>query len=93
MSDAPNRASSSQMNHVNSHESDCAISEGVIDQRGVCQQDKEVGCSSKPSCSSYSSPSAEQNDSVTESNQRPANEATPTASSGHPMVGSTSLHY
>lgn len=81
--DASNRASSSQMHlPVNSHESDCAISGGGIDQRGVSQQDKEVGYCSKPSSSSYGSLSAEQIDSVSESNQRPANDATLTESSG-----------
>lgn len=88
MNDALNRASSSQMNPVNSHESDCAISEsqGGIDQRGVCEQDKEVDGSSKRGSSSYGSPSMEQIDSMSESNQRPANEPTLTESSGHPKV-------
>ncbi|XP_012572681.2 NAC domain-containing protein 40 [Cicer arietinum] len=81
--DASNRASSSHMNAVNSHESDCAASEGGIDQRGVCEQDKEVDGSSKRGSSSYGSPSMEQIDSVSESNQRPANDTTLTESSGH----------
>ncbi|QCE09486.1 hypothetical protein DEO72_LG10g706 [Vigna unguiculata] len=82
LSDHSNRASSSQRHPVNSHESGCAISEGGgIDQRDVCEQDKEVGCSSKRSSSSYGSPSNEQIDSVSESNHRPVNEATLTESS------------
>ncbi|KAJ1395523.1 NAC domain [Sesbania bispinosa] len=82
--DASNRASSSQMHPVNSHESDCAISGGGgIDQRGGCEQDKEIGCCSKRSSSSYGSPSMEQIDSVSESNQRPANDAAQTESSDH----------
>ncbi|KAK7324846.1 hypothetical protein VNO77_28724 [Canavalia gladiata] len=84
LNDAPNRASSSHRHPVTSHESDCGISEGGIDQRGVCEQDKEVGCSSKRSSSSYGSPSMEQIDSMSESNQRPTNEATFTESSGQP---------
>lgn len=84
--DASNRASSSHMNAVNSHESDCAASEGGIDQRGVCEQDKEVDGSSKRGSSSYGSPSMEQIDSVSESNQRPANDTTLTESSGHLKV-------
>jgi len=72
---------------VNSHESGCAISEGGgIDQRDVCEQDKEVGCSSKRSSSSYGSPSNEQIDSVSESNPRPVNEATLTESSDQAKV-------
>ncbi|KAF1859439.1 hypothetical protein Lal_00010023 [Lupinus albus] len=63
-SDSQNRASSSQMHLVNSHESD-----------GVLQEDKEG--------SSYGSLSTEQIDSVSESNQRLANETTLTESSGH----------
>jgi len=87
LSDHSNRASSSQRHPVNSHESGCAISEGGgIDQRDVCEQDKEVGCSSKRSSSSYGSPSNEQIDSVSESNHRPVNEATLTASSDQPKV-------
>lgn len=86
LNDASNRVSSSQMQPVHSHESDGAISEGGDDQRGACEQDKEVGCSSKRSSSSYGSPSTEQIDSVSESNQRPANDATLTESSGHLKV-------
>ncbi|CAL0332150.1 unnamed protein product [Lupinus luteus] len=69
-SDAQNRASSSQMQLVNSHESD-----GVDQRDGVCQEDKEG--------SSYGSLSTEQIDSVSESNQRLANETAFTESSGH----------
>ncbi|KAG4961145.1 hypothetical protein JHK87_037778 [Glycine soja] len=87
LSDASNRASSSQRHPVNSHESGCAISGGGIDQRDACEQDKEVGCSSKRDSSSYGSPSMEQIDSVSESNQRPVNEATFTESSGQPKEG------
>ncbi|TKY48668.1 NAC domain-containing protein 40 [Spatholobus suberectus] len=83
LSDTSNRASSSQRVD-NSHESGCAISDGGIDQRGVCEQDKEVGCSSKRSSSSYGSPSMEQIDCVSESNPRPATEATLTESSVPP---------
>ncbi|KAL2331906.1 hypothetical protein Fmac_019487 [Flemingia macrophylla] len=82
LNDSSNRASSSQRHPVNSHESGCAISEGGIDQRGVFEQDKEVGCSSKRSSSSYGS--MDQIDSVSESNLRPANEATLTESSNQP---------
>ena len=71
LGDSSNRASSSQRHPVNSHESGCAISEGGIDQRDACEQDKEVGCSSKRDSSSYGSPSMEQIDSVSEPNQRP----------------------
>ncbi|MED6169191.1 hypothetical protein PIB30_019304 [Stylosanthes scabra] len=75
MSDHSNRASSSQINNVNSHESDCGVSEGVTDQGGTSLhlQDKEAGCacSSKRSSSSNSSPSTTgQMDSVTESNPK-----------------------
>ncbi|XP_057457422.1 NAC domain-containing protein 40 isoform X2 [Lotus japonicus] len=80
LSDASNRASSSQIQPVHSHES----SDGGIDQsqRGLGEgaQDKEVGCSSKRSSSSYGS---EQIESVSESNQRPANDGHLTESSGH----------
>ncbi|XP_061376270.1 NAC domain-containing protein 40-like [Gastrolobium bilobum] len=86
LSDPQNRASSSQVHPVNSRESDCAISEGGIDQRGACEQEKEVGCSSKRSSSSYGSPSMEQIDSMSESNQRPTNEANLTESSGQEKV-------
>ncbi|OIW09354.1 hypothetical protein TanjilG_01325 [Lupinus angustifolius] len=72
-SDAQNRASSSQMHIVNSHESD-----GVDQRDGVCQEDKEG--------SSYGSLSTEQIDSVSESNQRLANETALTESSGHAKV-------
>lgn len=82
--DASNRASSSQERAVNSHESNCAISEAEIDQRGVSEQDKGVGCSSKRSSCSYDSPSVEQIDSASESNQRTANyDAAVTESSSH----------
>ncbi|KAG4385935.1 hypothetical protein GLYMA_12G186851v4 [Glycine max] len=40
LGDSSNRASSSQRHPVNSHESGCAISEGGIDQRDACEQDK-----------------------------------------------------
>lgn len=93
LNDASNRASSSQMHGVNSRESNCAISEAGIDQRGVCEHDdKGVGCSSKRSSSSYGSPSVEQIDSASESNQRPANDATLTESSSHLKVDSASLY-
>ncbi|CAJ2660216.1 unnamed protein product [Trifolium pratense] len=85
VSDASNRASSSQVNPVHSHESDCAVSEGGIDdKRRICdhEQEKEVDGSSRRDSSSYGSPSMEQIDSVSESNQRPANDATLTDSSG-----------
>ncbi|XP_058773678.1 NAC domain-containing protein 40 [Vicia villosa] len=85
LNDASKGASSSQIVQVHSHESDCAVSEEATDQReiGVCEQEKEVEGSSKRGSSSYGSPSMEQNDSVSESNQRPATDATLTDSSGH----------
>lgn len=88
LNDTSNRASSSQINQVHSHESDCAVSEGATDQReiGAHEQEKEVDGSSKRGSSSYGSPSMEQNDSVSESNQRPATDATLTDSSGHLKV-------
>jgi hypothetical protein len=77
-----------QINPVNSHESDCAISEGGTDhrERGVCEQEKEVDGSSKRGSSSYGSASMEQIDSVSESNQRPANDGFLTDSSGQLKV-------
>jgi hypothetical protein len=89
VNDASNRASSSQVNPVHSHESECAVSEGGIDdQRRICdhEQEKEIDGSSKRGSSSYGSPSMEQIDSVSESNLRPANDATLTDSSGHLKV-------
>ncbi|XP_028756782.1 NAC domain-containing protein 40-like [Neltuma alba] len=71
--DASNGASSSQQQAVNSHESNCAVSEAEIDQRGVSEQDKGAGCSSKRSSCSDHSPLVEQIDSASESNQRTAN--------------------
>lgn len=98
VNDASNRASSSQINPVHSHESDCAgqinpvnshesncaISEGGTDhrERGICEQEKEVDGSSKRGSSSYGSASMEQIDSMSESNQRPANDGFLTDSSG-----------
>ncbi|KAI9072567.1 hypothetical protein K1719_045454 [Acacia pycnantha] len=79
--DASNRASSSQQQAVNSHESNCAVSEAEIDERGVSEQDKGVGCSSKRSSCSYDSPSVEQIDSASESNQRTVNYDTAVAES------------
>lgn len=87
LNDAPNRASSSQLPAVNSHESNCAISETDIDQRGLSEQDKGVGCSSKRSSSSYGSPSVEQIDSASESNQKPPNcDTALTETSSHKKV-------
>ncbi|KAF7823205.1 NAC domain-containing protein 40 [Senna tora] len=84
LNDASNRASSSQVVAVNSHESNCAVSEAEIDQRALSEQDKGVaGCSSKRSSCSYGSPSVEQIDSASESNQRPANDAALTETSSH----------
>ncbi|KAK4286314.1 hypothetical protein QN277_002885 [Acacia crassicarpa] len=82
--DASNRASSSQQQAVNSHESNCAVSEAEIDERGVSERDKGVGCSSKRSSCSYDSPSVEQIDSACESNQRTVNyDAAVAESSSH----------
>ena len=83
LNDGQIRASSSQRQEPNSHESRCNISETGMEMDAV-EQDKGVGCStSKRSNSSYGSPSLMEQTDSSESNQRLITYA---ESSGHQKV-------